>query len=58
MIQPMIGQIAGAVINIIFDPILIFVFNMGAIGAAIATVIGQLVAFLVSFFVATVNHLN
>ncbi len=50
MIQPMIGQIAGAVINIIFDPIFIFVFNMGAIGAAIATVIGQLVAFLVSFF--------
>ena len=50
MIQPMIGQISGALINIIFDPIFIFIFHMGASGAAIATVIGQFVAFLVSFY--------
>lgn len=32
----------GAVLNIILDPILIFVFNMGVAGAAIATVISQI----------------
>lgn len=31
----------GAVINIILDPVFIFVFNMGAGGAAVATVISQ-----------------
>ncbi len=50
MIQPMIGQIAGAVTNIALDPLFIFAFQMGASGAAIATVIGQFVAFLVSFY--------
>ena len=32
----------GAMLNIILDPILIFVFNMGVAGAAIATVISQI----------------
>jgi len=41
----MITQGVGAVINIIFDPIFIFVFKMGVKGAAIATVLGQIVAF-------------
>ena len=44
----MITQGAGAIINIILDPIFIFGFGgipaMGAAGAAIATVVGQLVA--------------
>lgn len=40
----MISTIVGAVINLIFDPILIFVFNMGAQGAAIATIAGQIVS--------------
>lgn len=31
----------GAVINIVLDPILIFVFNMGVQGAALATIISQ-----------------
>ena len=38
----------GAIINIIFDPIFIFVFKMGVTGAAIATVAGQIVAFIIA----------
>lgn len=45
-----IGQIAGAVINIILDPILIYGYfglpEMGVKGAAYATVIGQVVSML------------
>ena len=44
---PMVDQIVGAIINIILDPILIFGLNMGIKGAAIATVIGQLVSALI-----------
>ena len=40
------GQIMGAVLNIILDPIFIFVFDMGITGAAVATVTAQGVAFL------------
>lgn len=39
----MISTIAGAVINIILDPIFIFCFKWGMMGAAVATVIGQVV---------------
>lgn len=38
----MISTLAGAVINIILDPIFIFAFKWGMMGAAIATVIGQI----------------
>ena len=37
----MVTVLIGAVINIILDPILIFIFNMGVRGAAIATVFSQ-----------------
>ena len=37
----MFTVLIGAVLNIILDPILIFIFNMGVQGAAIATVISQ-----------------
>ena len=40
----MITQGVGAIFNIIFDPIFIFVFKLGVRGAAIATVLGQIVA--------------
>lgn len=40
----MISTIIGAIINLIFDPILIFVFNLGVQGAAIATIAGQIVS--------------
>ncbi len=46
---PMISQLAGAITNIVLDPILIFGFNMGVAGAAWATVIGQFVAMFISF---------
>lgn len=42
----MIGIATGAVLNIILDPIFIFVLDMGISGAALATVISQLVSFL------------
>ncbi len=37
----MVSTLAGAVINIILDPIFIFVFKWGMMGAAVATVFGQ-----------------
>lgn len=39
----MISTLAGALINIILDPIFIFVFRWGMMGAAVATVAGQIV---------------
>ncbi|MBR1432665.1 MATE family efflux transporter [Ruminococcus sp.] len=39
----MISTLAGAVLNMILDPIFIFVFRWGMMGAAVATVIGQVV---------------
>ncbi|QNM06502.1 MATE family efflux transporter [Qiania dongpingensis] len=53
MVTPMIAQVTGAVINVIFDPILIFgMFGMpelGVAGAAIATIAGQIVAMMITF---------
>lgn len=46
----MIMLVVGAVINIILDPIFIFVFDMGVKGGAIATVIGQIVSFFIALF--------
>ena len=42
----MFTVVIGAALNIILDPIFIFVFDMGAAGAAIATVISQFVSAL------------
>ena len=44
----MIMLIVGAIINIILDPIFIFVLNKGVAGGAIATVIGQFVSFILA----------
>lgn len=51
MLVPMITQIVGAVVNIILDPILIFVANLGVLGAAIATVVGQFASMSIGLLV-------
>ena len=40
----------GAIINLILDPIFIFVFGWGIVGAAVATVTGQIVAMLLALW--------
>ena len=47
----MVGIISGAFINIILDPILIFGFDMGVRGAAIATISGQIIGFAALLFI-------
>lgn len=44
----MFSMVIGAILNVILDPVLIFMFHMGVQGAAIATVIGQVASFVVS----------
>ena len=44
----MASTLAGAIANIILDPIFIFVFQWGMMGAAVATVIGQIITALLS----------
>lgn len=47
----MISTLIGAVINIILDPVFIFIFKWGMMGAAVATVIGQMAtAFLAIWY--------
>lgn len=42
----MIGIASGGILNIFLDPLFIFKFNMGISGAALATILSQLVSFL------------
>ncbi|GHU69307.1 MATE family efflux transporter [Clostridia bacterium] len=46
----MLTMLAGCILNIIFDPVTIFVWGWGIKGAAYATIIGQLVSFLLAAF--------
>ncbi len=46
----MMSMLVGAILNIIFDPIFIFVFHWGVKGAALATIIGQIATFALSFW--------
>ena len=43
----MMGITTGGVLNVVLDPILIFGFDMGISGAAIATIISQFISFLI-----------
>ena len=44
----MISMVTGAVLNTILDPIFIFVFHKGVEGAAVATVISQILTFVLN----------
>ena len=46
----MIVQGSGAILNIILDPVFIFGLDMGVVGAAAATVIGQISGACIGFF--------
>ncbi|MCK9190117.1 MAG: MATE family efflux transporter [Sphaerochaetaceae bacterium] len=48
---PLIAVIIATVINIILDYILVHIYDMGAYGAAVATVIAQAIAVLFSLFI-------
>lgn len=46
----MVSTMAGAVTNIILDPIFIFIFKWGMMGAAVATVLGQVLTAVLSIW--------
>lgn len=54
--EAMIGMVIGTMSNIILDPIFIFVFDYGVIGAAIATVFANL--FAVIYYILTTNAMK
>ena len=43
-VYAMLATLSGAILNTILDPVFIFAFHMGVRGAAIATVLGQIVS--------------
>lgn len=45
----MIGIVTGGVLNIVLDPILMFTFDMGVAGAALATIISQIISFVILY---------
>lgn len=49
----MFATLSGAVLNCILDPILIFVFDMGMTGAAVATITGQFISAVLILFYFT-----
>lgn len=55
----MISTLAGAILNIILDPIFIFLFRWGMMGAAVTTVIGQFVtAILALWYLLHMRHIK
>ncbi len=56
-VYSMITQTAGALTNIVLDPVFIFVLDMGVLGAAVATVLGQIVGAVLAVWLNTrKNH--
>ncbi len=60
MKEPMMANLSGTVMNIVLDPIFILVFKMGVVGAAIATVLGNVIAaiILISVFRKKAKYLS
>ncbi len=56
----MLTTVIGAVINIVLDPIFIFLLDMGVAGAAIATVLSQAVSavWILRFLTGSASHLK
>lgn len=52
----MIGLTAGGILNIILDPIFVFVFDLGISGAALATVISQAISFVILLLFVIGRH--
>lgn len=46
----MICMASGAVVNTILDPVFIFVFHWGIFGAALATILGQILSFIIAIW--------
>lgn len=44
----MLAMAAGAIFNVIFDPVFIFGFHMGVLGAAVATISGQILSCVIA----------
>lgn len=51
----MIGIGTGGILNMVLDPIFIFVFDMGISGAAIATILSQFISFSILLYMCNKN---
>lgn len=49
-VYAMVGLTAGGILNMIGDPILMFVFHMGVDGAGLSTLLSQIISFLILLF--------
>ncbi len=60
MALPMFSLVTGVIINVILDPLLIFAFDMGILGAALATVIAQVCSTIVmlAFILSKKNRIR
>lgn len=50
--HPFIATTIGLILNIFLDPLFIFAFDMGVLGAAVATVISQIIVLLMMIYYA------
>ena len=53
----MASTLVGAILNVILDPIFIFIFKWGMMGAAVATVIGQIVTAILTILYLCKPHI-